>query len=67
MEQIARLNGRLRYTSARRLSPTEATLCTDPVACFVRVWFIHDIDPIQAQYECKRLWPFKSARGLFLG
>ena len=53
VEQIARLKGRLRYTSARRLSPTEVSISTDAVAVSTMVWFIHDIDPIQAQYECK--------------
>lgn len=53
VEQIARLKGRLRYTSARRLSPTEVNISTDAVAVSTMVWFIHDIDPIQAQYECK--------------
>eukprot|EP00913_Durusdinium_trenchii_P013715 g12877.t1 len=53
IDQVGRLRGRLRYTSARRLSPTEEKLSSDAVAVSTYLWFIHDIDPIQAQYECK--------------
>jgi len=53
IEQIGKLRGRLRYTSARRLSPTINNISTDAVAVSTVLWFIHDIDPIQAQYECK--------------
>eukprot|EP00439_Symbiodinium_sp_Y106_P000557 s3837_g1.t1 len=53
MEQVAKLKNRLRYTSARRLSPTMQHLSSEAVVVSVLVWFLHDIDPIQAQYECK--------------
>ncbi|CAE7895994.1 HTR3A, partial [Symbiodinium sp. KB8] len=53
MEQVSKLKNRLRYTSARRLSPTMQHLSSEAVVVSGLVWFLHDIDPIQAQYECK--------------
>ncbi|CAE7189341.1 HTR3A, partial [Symbiodinium pilosum] len=70
-DQMARLKNRLRYTSARRLSPTMQHLSSEAVAVSATIWFLHDIDPIQAQYECKFTlyaeWLSQAAVGMAAG
>ncbi|CAE7560393.1 CLASP [Symbiodinium natans] len=70
-EQMSRLKQRLRYSSTRRLSPTSQQLSSEAVAVSTTIWFLHDIDPIQAQYECKFTlyveWLSPAAVGLAAG